>query len=89
MHDISLLKQPGYQPGHLLDTLIEVMGLRYDASLAERLDVAPPVISNIRHLRLAVGAKLLLRMHEVSNLSIKDLRELMGDRRPKFGFMQE
>jgi hypothetical protein len=33
---------------------------------------------------LPVGASLLIRMHEVSDLSIKDLRILMGDRRDKF-----
>jgi hypothetical protein len=42
------------------------------------------VISKIRHRRLPVGASLLIRMHEVSNLSIRDLRVLMGDRREKF-----
>jgi len=46
--------------------------------------VAPPVISKIRHHRLPVGASLLIRMHEVSDLSIRDLRYLMGDRRNKF-----
>ncbi|MGJ9418760.1 hypothetical protein ACHAC9_13480 [Massilia sp. CMS3.1] len=36
------------------------------------------------HRRLAVDASLLIRMHEVSGLSIRDLRYLMGDRRAKF-----
>jgi hypothetical protein len=27
---------------------------------------------------------MLIRMHEVSDISIKDLRALMGDRRAKF-----
>ena len=34
--------------------------------------------------RLPVGASILIRMHEISDLSIKDLRILMGDRRDKF-----
>ena len=52
--------------------------------MAHRLEVAPPVISKIRHRRLPVGASLLIRMHEVSNLTIRELRILMGDRREKF-----
>lgn len=48
------------------------------------LEVAPPVISKIRHRRLAVSAALLIRMHEVSDITIGDLRYLMGDRRKKF-----
>src|SRR6476469_3095173 len=73
-----------YNPNRLLATLIEKLGLKNDAALSRTLEVAPPVISKIRHRRLPVGASLLIRMHEVSDLSIKDLRILMGDRRDKF-----
>jgi len=73
-----------YDPNHLLESLIQKLNLKNDAALSRALEVAPPLISKIRHRRLPVGASLLIRMHEVSNLSIKDLRELMGDRRNKF-----
>jgi hypothetical protein len=63
-----------YDPNKLLDTLIEKLQLK---------NVAPPVISKIRHRRLPVGASLLVRMHEVSELGIRELRDLMGDRRGK------
>ena len=55
-----------------------------DAALSRALEVAPPVISKIRHGRLPVGASLLIRMQEISNMSIRELREMMGDRRNKF-----
>ena len=73
-----------YDPNRLLDALIEHLRLKNDAALARALEVAPPVISKIRHRRLPVGAALLIRMHEVSELTISDLRFLMGDRRKKF-----
>lgn len=73
-----------YDPNNLLESLIERLNLKNDAALSRALEVAPPLISKIRHRRLPVGASLLIRMHEVSQLSIKDLRELMGDRRTKF-----
>ena len=73
-----------YDPNRLLDTLIEKLHLKNDAALSRALEVAPPVISKIRHNRLPVGASLLIRMHEVSDMSIRDLRYLMGDRRTKF-----
>src|SRR6478672_1757525 len=76
--------QPGYDPNHLLDSMLEKLKLKNDAALSRALEVAPPVISKIRHRRLPVGASMLIRMHEVSNLSVKDLRILMGDRRDKF-----
>ncbi|RJG04041.1 hypothetical protein [Noviherbaspirillum sedimenti] len=73
-----------YDPNHLLDSLLEKLHLKNDAALSRALEVAPPVISKIRHRRLPVGASLLIRMHEVSDLSIRELRSLMGDRRDKF-----
>jgi hypothetical protein len=73
-----------YDPDRLLDALIEKLQLKNDAALSRALEVAPPVISKIRHRRLPVGASLLIRMHEVSDLSIRDLRVLMGDRREKY-----
>ena len=73
-----------YDPDNLLTSLIHMLKLKNDAALSRALEVAPPVISKIRHRRLPVGASMLIRMHEVSDLSIKDLRSLMGDRRNKF-----
>lgn len=84
INDTSLSDQVNYDPNHLLDALIEKLHLKNDAALSRALEVAPPVISKIRHRRLPVGASLLIRMHEVSDLSIRDLRYLMGDRRNKF-----
>jgi hypothetical protein len=73
-----------YDPNRLLDHLVEHLNLKNDAALSRILEVAPPVISKIRHYRLAIGASLLIRMHEVSDMSISDLRTMMGDRRGKF-----
>lgn len=78
------LEMRQYDPNHLLDTLIQKLGIKNDAALSRALEVAPPVISKIRHNRLPVGASLLIRMHEVSEMSIRELRQLMGDRRAKF-----
>jgi plasmid maintenance system antidote protein VapI len=83
MAENALLTNPDYNPNHLLDTLISKLRLKNDAALSRVLEVAPPVISKIRHARLPVGASMLIRMHEVSDLSIRQLREMMGDRRDR------
>ena len=57
--------------------------LKNDAALSRVLDVARPVIASIRQRSLGIGAWLLLRMAEASNLSIADLRSLMGDQRTR------
>ena len=73
-----------YDPDQLLASLISKLSLKNDTALSRALEVSPPVISKIRHRRLPVTASLLIRMHEVSALSIAELRQLMGDRRGKF-----
>jgi len=70
-----------YQPGNLLDTLIVTLGLKNDAALSRTLAVGPAVLSKIRNGHMPVSAALLLRMHEETDISIQDLRRLMGDRR--------
>ncbi|NEX60479.1 hypothetical protein [Noviherbaspirillum galbum] len=84
MNDHALAGQETYDPNRLLDTLLEKMNLKNDAALSRMLEVAPPVISKIRHRRLPIGASLLIRMHETTGMSIRELRDLMGDRRTKY-----
>jgi hypothetical protein len=67
-----------YNPDRLLDAIIAKLKLKNDAALSRALEVAPPVISKIRHRTLPIGATILLRMHEVSNFSIRELKALMG-----------
>lgn len=66
-----------YDPNRLLDAIIARLRLKNDAALSRVLEVAPPVISKIRHSTLPIGATLLLRMHEESEFSIGELRALM------------
>jgi plasmid maintenance system antidote protein VapI len=80
----NLSSEQTYNPNRLLDALLENMRLKNDAALSRMLEVAPPVISKIRHHRMPVSASVLIRMHEATSMSIGDLRFLMGDRRNKF-----
>lgn len=79
-----LSSRPEYNPDRLLDAMLEKLALKNDAALSRALDVAPPIISKIRHRRLPLGASLLIRMHEVSDLSLAQLRAILGDRRKKY-----
>jgi hypothetical protein len=66
-----------YDPNRVLDAIITKLRLKNDAALSRVLEVAPPVISKIRHNALPIGATILLRMHEVSDYSNRELRALM------------
>jgi hypothetical protein len=69
-----------YDPNQVLDAIMEKLQLKNDAALSRALEVAPPVISKIRHRTLPIGATILLRMHEASDFSIRELRVLMTPR---------
>ncbi|MFZ6655877.1 hypothetical protein [Undibacterium sp. TJN19] len=62
----------------LLDMVTKAAELRNDAGLARLLEVAPPVISKIRHKRLPVGATLAISITEVTNLSIADITAILA-----------
>ncbi len=67
---------PG-DPNILLDAIIEKLDLKNDAALSRLLEVAPPVISKLRHGALPIGPTMLIRMHEVSEMNIREMRALM------------
>ncbi|MBY0557382.1 hypothetical protein ACFFKC_11640 [Pseudoduganella danionis] len=76
MNRARALEPSSFVPNKLLDTLIEKMNLKNDAELCRVLEVQPPIISKIRHRKLTVGATILLRMHEKSDISIRELKDL-------------
>lgn len=62
--------------GKLLNAVMVKLGLKNDTALAIALEVAPPVISKIRHGRLPIGATILIRMHEVTDIAIRELKAI-------------
>ncbi|HEU4372846.1 MAG TPA: hypothetical protein VFS02_05115 [Telluria sp.] len=74
----AIPESAAYNPDNVLDAIIAKLRLKNDAALSRVLQVAPPVISKIRHRTLPIGATILLRMHDVSDFSIRELRALMG-----------
>lgn len=62
----------------VLDAIIAraPMRIRNDAALARALEVAPSVISKIRHGKLQFGDTLLLRAHDNTGIPVRDLLAL-------------
>lgn len=79
----TLGTQNSYDPNRLLDKLKELLNLDSDVALSNVLEVPPPLISQIRHRGYPIGPSILIRMHDVSMLSVRELRDIMGDRRKK------
>jgi hypothetical protein len=68
----------------ILDKLKELRQLRNDAALSRLLRIKPPTISKIRSGKHGISAAILIRMHEVFDVPIKELRGWMGDHRAFF-----
>ncbi len=72
-----------YDPARLLDALREKLKLDNDAKLAKALAIPPSSVSRMRHRKIPVYPAILIRMHEESGYSIRELQKLVGDRRRK------
>lgn len=72
-----------YNPGHLFDILGERYSIKTDVKLGILLGVGNPSICKIRRRIQPISGSLLIRIHEVTGLSIRELKDLMGDRRSK------
>lgn len=75
-----------YDPNRMLNAVIERLKLKNDAALCRVLEIQPPIVSKIRHGRVAVGASILIRLHEETGLNVRELREMMGDRRGNYRY---
>lgn len=73
----NLLDNPKYSPNNFLNKIIEIQGLKNDAALAKALGTNAPVISKARSRRIAIGAHLLLAVHDLTGLPAKELRKMM------------
>jgi len=61
----------------LLDSIIARQKLKNDAQLCRLLEVQPPVISKLRHGHVPIGASLLIRIHEETGMSIRELKDYL------------
>lgn len=63
---------------HMLDRVSHLLQLKNDAALSRALDVAPPVVSKVRHGRLDIGDTLIIRIHELTGLTVREIKGALG-----------
>lgn len=83
INDNNARDHESYDTNHLLDSVLDRLQLENDSALCDVLDIAPSVISDIRHMRHPIDAAMLVRLHELTDISISGLRNILGDRREK------
>ena len=58
----------------LLDLAADILKAKNDAALCRALELSPPVISKTRHMRLPVGAGLVIKIHEATGLAVREIK---------------
>lgn len=71
-------KKSRHTVAHMLDVVIEQQNLKNDAALARLLQVAPPIISKARNEVQPLGSSLLVKLHELTGKSTKEIKALAG-----------
>jgi transcriptional regulator with XRE-family HTH domain len=72
-----------YNPGLLLVALLQKLELSNDRALAMLIGVSPSVISKIRTRTTPVSAAMLIRVNEITDAGISDIRAIIGERRTR------
>lgn len=72
----ALIPQTVTGVNRLLDSLRAKAGYKTDAALARALGRAAPVISKLRSGAMPLGAVILLAAHDLSDISIAELKRL-------------
>lgn len=61
-----------------IDSVIKHTEVKNDAALCRLLDVAPPVISKIRHGRIGVSGDMKIIIHEKTGISIAEIQAALA-----------
>lgn len=71
-------------PNRLFDTLQQMLDLDNDEALSHKLHVEPYLIKRVRERTHPLDPSLLIRINEVTGINMRDLRQMMGDRRTEY-----
>lgn len=72
------LTDPKYTPQRLLNKVMELMGIKTDYALANTIGVDRQAIYKVRAREKAIGASLLWRLHLLTGIDGKTLKEWGG-----------
>ncbi len=77
-----------YTPEAFLERLCERLGARSLSALGRVVGLSPSVLSKVRRRRLAISSEILLKIHDATDIPVRELRRWMGDMRPYFSRVQ-
>ncbi|WP_211474804.1 hypothetical protein [Collimonas humicola] len=72
------IKSQKHTVAYMLDVVLQEQNLKNDAALAREIQVAPPTISKVRNEVQPLGSSLLVKLHELTGKSTKEIKALAG-----------
>lgn len=75
---LHLLDDEAYCPSVLLNFVAHRLGARNDTALSMELGIGCDVISRVRQRVRPIGDSMLIRIHEKTGMSTKELKKLAG-----------
>jgi len=76
----DLLSSEAYDPKALIAHVKKALGIKKDSDLVKLVGFNASAISKVRHKRKLLSAELLLAFHDLTGLSVQEMRWVMGDR---------
>jgi hypothetical protein len=73
--------EDSYDPGLLLNTLLDRLNLKEDAELAKKLKMDKALIGKIRDRQLQISGSMLMLIQEATGIAVPELRQILKDRR--------
>jgi plasmid maintenance system antidote protein VapI len=65
---------------NMFDEAIRQLKLKNDAALSRALEVAPPMISKIRHGHIRLGSSMIIRLHETTGWAIRTIKDALDEK---------
>lgn len=69
---------PGPKRFKFLDYVRHMAGVDTDAALSHLLEISPAALSKLRNEKRPVGPAIIVRIHEATDIPIRDLKHLAG-----------
>jgi hypothetical protein len=73
--------EDSYDPGLLLNALLDRLQLKEDAELAKKLKMDKALLGKIRDRQLQISGSILMLIQEATGIAVPELRQMLKDRR--------
>lgn len=71
-----------YLPEALFERLYQRLGVKSYSALGQVIGLSPSVVSKVRNRKVAISSEILLKIHDATDIPLRELRRWMGDTRP-------